>query len=153
MAEPAAGLLSPELIHEFSSPYIKHIVDEITEDSFILIYHNCGNTIPLIKSILTIGAAAYHFGNSIDMSRMLELVPSDIVVMGNVDPANQFKNGTAESIREATSTLLKTCGHYKNFVISSGCDIPPLASWENINVFFETVAEFYKQKKQEHGIA
>ena len=37
---------------------------------------------------------------------------------------------------EATRELLAKCGHYTNFVISSGCDIPFHAKWENIQAFF-----------------
>ena len=90
LAEPAAGLLSPALIEEFSTKYVKEIVEAVQDDNFILIYHNCGNTIPLINSILSTGSAAYHFGNSIVMSEMLKLVPSDILVMGNVDPIQEW---------------------------------------------------------------
>ena len=143
IAEPAAGLLSPELIDEFSTPYVKRIVDAAQTDEFAVIYHNCGKTIPLIDSIKKTGARAYHFGNSIDMAEMLELVPEDTVVMGNVDPAGQFKNGTPESVYESTAWLLSACGKYPNFVISSGCDIPPLAPWENIDAFFKAVADYY----------
>lgn len=145
VAEPAAGLLSPELVHQFSSPYVRRIADAVQDDDFILIYHNCGNTIPLIESILSIGAAAYHFGNAIDMQAMLDLIPSDTVVMGNIDPARQFRNGTPESIREETLNLLKACSHHENFIISSGCDIPPLASWDNIDSFFNAVQFFYDE--------
>lgn len=144
LAEPAAGLLSPKLIAEFSSKYVKEIVDKVQDDDFILIYHNCGNTIPLIDSILAVGAAAYHFGNAIKMSEMMKLIPSHTIAFGNVDPANQFRNGTPESVREATLNIMKDCCQYKNFVISSGCDIPPLSSWDNIDAFFGAVNEFYK---------
>lgn len=146
VAEPAAGLLSPRLIDEFSSKYVKEIVDAVQDDNFILVYHNCGNTIPLINSILSTGASAYHFGNAIKMSEMMKFIPSDVVAFGNVDPASQFRNGTPESVREATLNIMKDCCQYKNFVISSGCDIPPLSSWDNINAFFNAVDEFYKAR-------
>lgn len=145
LAEPAAGLLSPKLIAEFSSKYVQEIVSAVQDDNFILVYHNCGNTIPLIDSILTVGAAAYHFGNAIKMSEMLKLIPSDTIAFGNVDPASQFRNGTPESIREATLNIMKDCCQHKNFVISSGCDVPPLSSWDNINAFFAAVKEFYNK--------
>ena len=32
-----------------------------------------------------------------------------------------------------------------NFVISSGCDIPPLSKWDNITAFFDTVGEYYNE--------
>jgi uroporphyrinogen decarboxylase len=143
VAEPAAGLLSPDHIAEFSSPYVKKIVEAVSDENFALVYHNCGNTIPLVDSILTIGADALHFGNAINLSEILKLIPSDIPVMGNVDPARQFRNGTPETVREETLRILTECKEHKNHIISSGCDIPPLASWDNIDAFFAAVKEFY----------
>ena len=145
MAEPLAGLLSPSLVEEFSSPYVKRIVDALQDENFLVIYHNCGNTtVQSIDSILSTGSAAYHFGNAIDMAEMMRHIPADTVAMGNVDPAGQFRNGTPESIRQETLSILKACSGYPNFVISSGCDIPPLSKWENIDAFFAAAKEFYE---------
>ena len=144
IAEPVAGLLSPALEEEFSAPYIKKIVDAVQDDTFLVIYHNCGGAvIRQIDSILSTGAAAYHFGNAIDMAEMMTHIPAGTVAMGNVDPAGEFRNGTPESIRAATWKVMEACCQYPNFVISSGCDIPPLSRWENIDAFFAAVAEFY----------
>lgn len=144
IAEPVAGLLNPALEEEFSAPYIKQIVDAVQDDSFLVIYHNCGGAvIRQIDSILSTGAAAYHFGNAIDMAEMMPHIPADTVAMGNVDPAGEFRGGTPESIRAATHKVMESCREYPNFVISSGCDIPPLSRWENIDAFFAAVAEFY----------
>ena len=144
LAEPLAGLLSPALAEEFSAPYVKRIVDAIQDDNFLVIYHNCGNcTIQMIDSILDTGAAAYHFGNAIDMAEMMKHIPADTIAMGNIDPAGQFRNGTTESIRTETLELMEKCCSYPNFVISSGCDIPPMSKWENIDAFFQAVSDFY----------
>jgi uroporphyrinogen decarboxylase len=144
IAEPLAGVLSPSLAEEFSSRYVKKIVADVQDNNFAVIYHNCGNsTIHMADSLLAIGASAYHFGNAIKMSEMLKHFPSGVMIAGNVDPAGQFRNGTPESIRKATLDILNECSKNGNFVISSGCDIPPLAKWENIDAFFSTVREFY----------
>lgn len=97
----------------------------------------------MASSIASTGAAAFHFGNAVDMEEMLEKMPKDRLVMGNIDPAEQFRNGTPESIREETLALMERCCKYDNFVISSGCDIPPMSKWENIDAFFDAAAEFY----------
>ena len=146
MAEPVAGLLSPSLEEEFSAPYVKQIVDAVQNDNFIVIYHNCGDNVPkMLDSILSTGAAAYHFGNAVDMEKdILQKVPSDVVVMGNVDPAGVLRLGTPESIRTATAELLQKCSPYPNFVLSSGCDIPPKTPWENLDAFFAAADDFYK---------
>jgi uroporphyrinogen decarboxylase len=146
MAEPVAGLLSPSLEEEFSAPYVKKIVDALQDDSFIIVYHNCGdNVLSMMDSILSIGAGAYHFGNAIDMETVMQKIPSDVIAMGNVDPAGVLCCGTPESVRKATTELLEKCSKYPNFIVSSGCDIPPHTPWANIEAFFETVNEFYNR--------
>ncbi len=147
MAEPVAGLLSPSLEEEFSAPYVKQIVDAVQNDDFIVIYHNCGDNVPkMLSSILSTGAAAYHFGNAVDLEKdVLEKVPSNVVVMGNIDPVGVLRMGTSESVREATTELLKKYTPYPNFVLSSGCDMPPKTPWENINAFFAAAEDFYKR--------
>ena len=145
IAEPLTGLLSPAMAAEFSEPYVRQIADALQDDTFIIIYHNCGNnTIIMIDSIIRTHCAAYHFGNSISMKDMLSHVPKNVVVMGNVDPASQFRNGTPESIEHETKRIMsECCADYPNFVISSGCDIPPASRWENIDAFFSAAADYY----------
>jgi len=142
MAEPLAGLLSPDQEREFSAPYVKQIIDAVQDDSFVVIYHNCGPNVPLMtESLYASGAAAYHFGDAIDLAGMLAGMPSDKPVMGNVSPAGEFLGGTPESMTAAVRALQATCGKYPNFVLSSGCDIPPAAKWENIDAFFAAAKE------------
>lgn len=146
IAEPVSGLLSPSLEEEFSSPYVKRIVDALQDDGYIVIYHNCGGNTPhMTKSILSIGAAAYHFGNAIDMKDMIERFPANIPVMGNLDPAGILRMGTPETVKRATLDIMEKCCEYPNFIISSGCDIPPMTPWENIDSFFEAVKEYYEK--------
>lgn len=147
IAEPLAGLMSPELGEEFSSCYVKKIVEEVQDENFIVVYHNCGNSaLSMIDSIIGTGASALHFGNAVNMEDALPKIPPHVLAMGNIDPAGEFKDGTPESIRNATLAILEKCSRYPNFVISSGCDIPPLAKWENIDAFFDAVIQFYSGK-------
>ena len=148
MAEPVSGLLSPALEVEFSSPYVKKIIDAVQDDSFIVIYHNCGdNVAKMLDSILSTGAAAYHFGNAVDLERyIISQVPSNVIVMGNVDPAGVLRLGTPERVTSVTTDLLDRCSKYPNFILSSGCDIPPMTPWENIYAFFEASQKFYERQ-------
>jgi uroporphyrinogen decarboxylase len=144
MAEPAAGLLSPDLAEEFSSRYIKKIAESVRDDSFLFVYHNCGPNTPFIlPSLMGIGADVYHFGDAVKMTQVIEAIPADILVMGNISPSAQFMGGTPESIYAATAELLQECSKHRNFIISSGCDIPPMSPWKNIDGFFKAVENFY----------
>jgi len=140
MAEPLAGILSPDMAAEFSVPYVKRIIEALKDEDFAMIYHNCGNSVAnMLPEIFSQGADAYHFGNAVDMLTVMQNAPETALCMGNIDPANQFTNGTVESMTEATKQMMDQCGSYKNFVPSSGCDIPAQANWNNIQAFFAAV--------------
>lgn len=145
MAEPLSGLLSPDQEVEFSAPYVKEIVEAVQDDEFAVVYHNCGPNTPLMtESFYANGSSAYHFGDAIEMLEMLEKMPADKPVCGNVSPSQQFLGGTPESMYQATKELLDKCSGHANFVLSSGCDIPPAAAWENIDAFFKAAADYYQ---------
>lgn len=144
LAEPVSGLLSPALEEEFSAPYITQIAESVKAPDFAVIYHNCGaNVTRMTTSIFSNGCDAYHFGNAVSMRDMLSFAPSSVPVMGNLDPVGLFRDGTPGQMKQAVNAILSECGKYKNFILSSGCDIPPGAKWENTDAFFESAKDFY----------
>ena len=145
MAEPAAGLLSNEDHQMYATPYIKQIVDAVQDDDFTVILHNCGNTGQCTGAMVESGAAAMHFGNLVDIPQALTEVPEEILVMGNLDPVGVLKQATPEEVAAATSDLLEKTRDAKNFVISTGCDLPPAVPEANIKAFFGAV-EAYNEK-------
>ncbi|MGI6726099.1 MAG: uroporphyrinogen decarboxylase family protein [Christensenellales bacterium] len=149
LAEPLAGLLSPALAKEFSSPYVARIAKALRAEDFLVIYHNCGNNTPrMMDSILSTDCDGYHFGDAVNLAELVPQVPADAFVMGNISPSSQFLGGTPDSVREATLALMRACSPgYPNFIVSSGCDIPPGAPWENIDAFYEAVAAYYAEKQ------
>ncbi len=142
MAEPLAGLLSPALEAEFSAPYVKEIIDAVQDEHFVVIYHNCGpNTPKMTESLYANGAAAYHFGDAVELCDLLEKMPADRPVMGNISPSERFAGGTPDEMYAATTALLEKAVQYPHFVLSSGCDIPMHASWDNIDAFFKAAKD------------
>ncbi len=149
MAEPLTGVVSPMHAEAFSCPYVKRIIDEVQTDDFIVIYHNCGaSTVRMLPALVEQGAAAYHFGNAVDMVEIMEKLPAGVIAMGNVDPVSAFKEGTPENMRHVVYDLLRKLGSNPDFIISSGCDIPPLAPWDNIDAYFKAVSDFYEGKAE-----
>ena len=145
MAEPAAGLLSDDDCRLFSSVFVKEIVERVQDDDFMLVLHNCGNTGQCTHAMVTSGAAAYHFGNKIDMVEALRDCPSNVPVMGNLDPVCVMQQMSPEEVRRETLALMDQAAAYPNFVVSSGCDIPPYTPEANIDAFFEAVKEWNEQ--------
>ncbi len=145
MAEPAAGLLSPSLNAQFSAPFVKKIFEAVNDENFVLCYHNCGDAIgDMTAEINTYGADIYHFGNAVRLSSMIEKMPSEAIVMGNVDPI-LFRYGTPQQIADETERVFNECSQYPNFMLSSGCDIPAEAKWENLTAYFDMVTKLYNK--------
>lgn len=146
MAEPAAGLLSDEDCMNYSTVYVKRIVEAVQDDDFIVILHNCGNRGQCTSAMIASEAAALHFGNAVDMVATLEQCPSDLVIMGNIDPVGVLKQASAKEVYRQTMDLLEKTVGYRNFVLSSGCDMPPLVPDANIRAFYQAVADFNAKK-------
>jgi uroporphyrinogen decarboxylase len=145
IAEPTAGLLSPAQNQEFSSNYVKKIVESVQDEYFMIILHNCGDTTQLVPAMLSTGAMGYHFGNIVDLKNILPQIPLERLAFGNIDPAGLLKDGETGDIINNTHTLLNETANYKNFVLSSGCDVPPGTPIKNIEAFFRAL-EVYNLK-------
>jgi len=140
MAEPAAGLLSPRGLLAFSSFYIKQIGAALEDGHFALILHNCAAKMLHLPAILETGLKNFHFGAPMDLVAALNKVPSDTVLCGNLDPTSVFVQSSPAELSARTRDLLAATQPHRNFVISSGCDVPPLAPLANLDAFFQTVA-------------
>lgn len=145
MAEPAAGLLSNDDATRYSTHYIRPIVEAVQDDNFLFVLHNCGNTGHCTQSMIDSGARALHFGNKCDMVEVLKQVPRDLIAMGNLDPVGVFKSASPEQVYVETSNLLSATADCDNFIISTGCDVPPGVSRENIAAFYQAVKNFNQQ--------
>lgn len=141
IAEPAAGLLAAEQCEEFSSRYVKEIIEYVQDENFMVILHNCGNTVGLVQTMLSTGAEGFHFGNAVDLMQILVQMPANKLVFGNIDPAGIIKNSTPNQVKTRCLELLEQTAGYKNHILSSGCDIPPGTPLENMDAFFEAVKE------------
>ena len=141
VAEPAAGLVSPKQCDEFSFPYVRRIVSAVQDQDYMVILHNCGNTVKLVHSMASTGARGLHFGNSVSMTEVIPQVPEDRLVCGNIEPAGAFKMGTPEEMRRRVQSLLAEMRGHPNFVLSSGCDIPPQTPLANVDAFFGALDE------------
>lgn len=143
IAEPLAGLMSGEMVQAFSSDYLIPIVKRVQDDHFSVIYHNCGpSTVSSLREIYSIQAHGYHFGNAIDLTDVLLKTDEDILVFGNMDPVKYFCDVSKEEMDVKVKELFEKLGKYPNWLISSGCDIPSHAKWENIEQYYKSIQKW-----------
>lgn len=146
MAEPAAGLISNEDCLIWSTAYVRKIVDAVQDDGFSIILHNCGNTGHCTDAMVKSGAAALHSGNRADMVEVLKNCPADLPVLGNIDPVGIISQASAEKVKAETLNLLNRTAEWDNFILSSGCDVPPHVPFANIEAFYEALEEFNRNR-------
>jgi len=136
IAEPSAGLLSPRGLAAFSSPYIRKIIQAVDSEGFEVVLHNCAAKALHLDAVASSGAHVLHFGAPMDIPQALAKLPPTTIVCGNIDPASVFVHGTPDTVAAKTRELLTATAGHRNFVISSGCDVPAATPIENLEAFF-----------------
>jgi len=139
MAEPMAGLLSPEGLAEFSSAYIKPIGESVTDENFEIVLHNCGANNRHLAAVLETGLKNFHFGAPMDIVAALDEVPPDVVLCGNLDPSVVFVRSSPAEVTARAKALVAATARHANFVLSSGCDLPPDAPLASLEAFYAAV--------------
>ena len=142
MAEPAAGLLSPRSMALFSSTYVRQITAGLATYGFAVVYHNCAARMLHLSTILETGLSAFHFGVPMDLPAALKVLPSNVVICGNLDPAAAFCQCSPQETESRVAGLLAATTDHRNYVLSSGCDLPPNASLAHLDAFYRALAAF-----------
>lgn len=136
MAEPAAGLLSPRSLSQFSSAYIKPIGGATADGRFALILHNCAAKLLHLPALLETGLNSFHFGEPMDLIAALSRVPAEVVLCGNLDPSGVFVQSSPAEITSRTMKLMTAALRHRNFVVSSGCDVPTTTPLAHLDAFY-----------------
>ncbi len=155
MLEPTAVLVSPKHFSRFSKPYVEEIAQSL---SAVTVLHICGNTTPLIPEMITTKVNGISIDSVVDLVGVLGQIENGMAVIGNIDPMKAMVFDPPETIREkvlslrrraasqektfsalchkgfSTGALGQKTGH-SNFILSSGCDLPPEVPLENVAAF------------------
>ena len=142
LAEPASGLVSNDDCYLYSSVYVRRIVDAVQDDGFSIVLHNCGNTGHCTDAMIRSGASALHFGNRADMVEALKTCPPELPVMGNIDPVTVMQQASPNQVYAAVSELLGKTAGFGNFILSTGCDVPPRTPVVNIQAFYQALSDY-----------
>ncbi|MDO9229911.1 MAG: uroporphyrinogen decarboxylase family protein [Syntrophales bacterium] len=127
--EPSAMMISASKFQEFSSHYCKKIISN--NASAMSVLHICGDTNHLISEMETTGAEGLSLDSHVDIQAAYDRLAGETVLIGNVNPVDEITFGTPESVREKSEQLIRAM-EGKNFILSTGCDVPQNAPLENI---------------------
>lgn len=136
--EPTGVILSPPQFRQFSGKYIRRIFSELDT---IGILHICGDSTHIIPDMCDTGAQGLSLDSDVDLPSAMKMLPGYVVMIGNLDPVAVIAHSTPEHIRTATSELIDSMSRYPNFIVSSGCDLPPETPMDNINAMIDACRE------------
>lgn len=132
--EPTATFISPKAFREFSGRYVKEIVEALDTRSIL---HICGDTKHLVEAMCETGVQGLSLDAPMDFPATIERMPEDVMLIGNVDPVRVMVNETPDEVRDSVKALLDVMAPYPNFILSTGCDLPPETPLDNIQAFME----------------
>ncbi|HHU64268.1 MAG TPA: methylcobamide--CoM methyltransferase [Clostridiales bacterium] len=148
LLDPTAVLLSPKLYDKFVTPSIKQIIKELEVP---VVIHTCGNTTNIVPNMCRTGAQGLSLDGMVDFGKLSTIVPKDVVLIGNIDPVRIMSNATPDRVYTATMDLLENMKNVPNFILSTGCDLPPETPLDNVAAFCKAARDF--QRKQKYYIA
>ena len=138
LAEPTGGLVPEEVFSDFIKPFLTRLI----QDARIpVIIHSCGRVSHLLGGFVGTGALGMSVGNSVDIYDAA-LKWKKIIWVGNYPPINLLTQ-TRNEIATNVKAILKKFDGIRNFVLSTGCDIPYSTPMENIETFI-------RQGKRQH---
>lgn len=132
--EPTAGMLSTDMYREFSGTWTAEIVSDIETCSIL---HICGNTEHLIDEMCKTKVKGLSLDAAVDLAKIAPKVPSDVYIIGNIDPVSVMCEKDQNEIKEKTIELKKAMSNFSNFIVSTGCDLPPETPLKNISAFVQ----------------
>jgi hypothetical protein len=135
----ASEFISPRLWNRFVFPYYQQMVDAVIEEGAIPVLHFDANwdrdlerlrEFPRAKCVLSLDGKT-------DIFKAKQILGDHMCIMGDVH-ASMFALGTVEDVRAYCKRLISEVGP-GGFILSSGCDVPIDAKYENVRAMVESV--------------
>ncbi|NTW72702.1 MAG: methyltransferase [Eubacteriaceae bacterium] len=138
----ASGLVSPKIWDTLVWPYMKGMADAMLENGFIPVFHLDQNWDRDIERFLEMPAKScvLNTDGMTDLKRARKLLGDHVAFMGDV-PAPLLSTASADKVSDYVKQLIDNVG-IKGTIITSGCDAPANAKFENMVAMIKTAADY-----------
>jgi len=138
--ERGSGSFYPLRIFErFGFPYIKKMTDAFAAAGLISVLHfdtDWTLNLPYLKD-LPRGKCICELDSTTDIFKAKEILKDHMCIMGDV-PAALLSLGTEEEVVNYCNRLHEIVGRDGGFILSTGCECPIDAKFENVRAMLET---------------
>lgn len=152
IADPVSSstIISPNSFREFSKPYLKELVQGITEITGSAPgLHICGKTKPIWEDLLELGIDEFSVDNCEDLSELKNSLGRHMTISGNVPPVEVMLNGSIDDVIESVrQCLLKASDSPNGFILDVGCQLPIGTPRENVYAYIYAAKKYGRHAKK-----
>jgi MtaA/CmuA family methyltransferase len=121
IGDPAASLVGPKIYEEFVWPWEKKMVDGLHALGALARLHICGNTRHILKGMGSLGCDIVDLDTAAPLGEARTAMGADQVLLGNIDPVRDLRDGTPESVYAAMAECHRQAG--PRFIAGAGCEV------------------------------
>jgi MtaA/CmuA family methyltransferase len=122
IGDPTASLVGPRLYREFVWPFEKRLVEGIHAAGGGARLHICGNTRSILAEMGSLGCDVVDLDTLVPLAEAREKMGPGQVLLGNLDPVRDLREGTPDSIRAALGECRRQAG--PKYIVAAGCEVP-----------------------------
>lgn len=130
MGDAIASQVSPKTYEQFIFPREKQMIDALHQARGLVRLHICGNTTHLLPYFAKLGADIIDLDWQVDMKDARNVIGSETILVGNLDPVNAVMKVKPEQIIESVNRIYDEVGN--PYMVGAGCEIPPGTPYENL---------------------
>ncbi|HET7091701.1 MAG TPA: uroporphyrinogen decarboxylase family protein [Anaerolineae bacterium] len=134
IADPTGSgdLISDRVFRTFSLPYLQPLIGWAKEHGVYTWLHICGNTTDKLESIAETGASCFSLDYKVNLAEAKQKIGGRVALAGNIDPVSILNQKGPDDVRAAARACIEAAAEGGGFVLTSGCDLPPTISMENL---------------------
>ena len=132
-------LISPKMFREFCLPFLKERVQHVKRSTSQVIFHNCGNNIPLMSMFIECGIDCYQSLQTtagMEVGRLKEQFGDHLCFWGGV-PTELLIDGTPQEVRQAVRTAMDRGAPGGGFILGPSHSIAANTKYENFMAFLD----------------
>jgi uroporphyrinogen-III decarboxylase len=131
------------IFERFELPYLKKMVEAFAQQGFMSILHfdtDWTLNLPYLRE-LPRGKSICQFDSTTDIFKAKEILCGHMCLMGDV-PASLLTLGTPEEVTAYCEKLIDRVGKGGGFILSTGCECPVDAKFENVKTMIDTAKTY-----------
>lgn len=135
------------VFEELVFPHLKEIIEAHIKEGLVSLLHLDTEWTPFLDFFEDFpkGSCIFECENT-DIYKAKELLGGRMCIMGNVS-STLLSQGTPEEVKQECRLiekcqLIEKCGEGGGFILSSGCDVPPDAPFENVQAMIDAAQTY-----------